>query len=367
MPFPETGGAKVMQGKESICVDITQPEGIAIVHQLVEHADLVLDGFRAGVAERIGIDAATLQRISPDLIWVSANGYGDGGPCGHRPAFAPSIGAASGLARANVGETIREAPGLSAEEIMAAHAKLSQAAAIPQAQADGFAALGVATSLLLGLLKRERGLGASVIASSMLATATHAMADQVVHVVGEPPRPGVSAELRGLSALYRIYDASDGWVFLAAPAAGDWEALVTGLSPYLDLGNDERFASPELRAANDATLVETLAAVFATGEKSLWEKQLSAADVGCVAVSTERLERFYQGEELGRASGYVTEVVHPTFDEHLRLTPLVRFSRSATQALPGVLAGSSTDAILAEIGYDEAAIADLREREIVGG
>ena len=77
------------------------------------------------------------------------------------------------------------------------------------------------------------------------------------------------------------------------------------------------------------------------------------------------LEAVMLSEDFGRASGYIADVVHPTFDEHPRLAPTVRFSRSSTQALAGQLKGAHTDSILDELGYDEAARADLREREIV--
>jgi crotonobetainyl-CoA:carnitine CoA-transferase CaiB-like acyl-CoA transferase len=72
-----------------------------------------------------------------------------------------------------------------------------------------------------------------------------------------------------------------------------------------------------------------------------------------------------QSEEFGGASGLLVEVSHPTFDEHERLAPLVEFSRSDTVAEPGCLAGQHTDAILAELGHDASAIADLRQRGVV--
>jgi crotonobetainyl-CoA:carnitine CoA-transferase CaiB-like acyl-CoA transferase len=363
MPFPESGGAKVMQGKESICIDINTPDGKKLLYDLVSRADIVLQGYRSGVAERIGVDDATLREVNPNLVYLSASGYGDGGPDGHRPAFAPSIGAASGIARANVGDNVSETPGLSMDEIRAASIKLASGCTIVQAQADGFAAVSVATSILLGLLGRERGGGGQTLSASMLASAAYAMAD---HVVGDGSRavhPG--PEMRGPSARYRIYDASDGWVLLAAPAASDWADLVKGLSAYVDLAADERFATEEGRTANDDALIEVLTGVFATRGKDEWEHEMTAADVGCVAVATDPIERFLQSEDVGRASGWIVDVEHPTFGEHPRLAPLVRFSRSLTQAKPGGLAGTETDSLLTELGLNDDAIADLRARAVV--
>jgi crotonobetainyl-CoA:carnitine CoA-transferase CaiB-like acyl-CoA transferase len=172
--------------------------------------------------------------------------------------------------------------------------------------------------------------------------------------------------MRGPCALYHLYDAADGWVFLAATTDEEWNRLAAALRPYSDLGSDDRFATAELRAANDSALADTLGEVFSKQGEHEWERELLAADVACVAVSTDRIERFLQDDETGKTAGYVVEVTHPTFDRHLRLAPLVQFSRSATQAKPGVLAGEATDTVLRELGYDQAAIADLRERKIVG-
>ncbi|WP_157124308.1 CoA transferase [Nocardia pseudovaccinii] len=98
VPFPEAGGAKVMQGKESIALDMRSPEGLAIVHQLARQADVVLQTYRAGAAVRAAVDARTSKALNPDLVYLCAPGYGTDGPYGARPAYAPSIGAATGLA-----------------------------------------------------------------------------------------------------------------------------------------------------------------------------------------------------------------------------------------------------------------------------
>ncbi|HZP29374.1 MAG TPA: CoA transferase [Acidimicrobiia bacterium] len=365
MPFPECAGVKVMQGKDSIRVDLSGPEGREIVRRIAARATIVLDGFRSGVAERLGLGAGALHAVNPDLVYVSASGYGHGGPDGHRPAYAPSIGAAAGLARANVGDTVAGAPDLTAADILDGHIRLFSASAVTSAQADGFAALGVATAMLLGLLARERGGDGQTISSSMLLTNVHAMAESVVDDGRGLPLPGPGPDLRGPQARYRVYDTADGWVFLAAPSERDWEALVGALRPYVQLDDDDRFASECARQEHDNDLTKVLGAVFADRSADEWERDLLAADVGCVRVTTAPVEQMLQSEEFGRAGGYVVDVCHPTFDDMPRLAPLVRFSRSSTRALPGVLAGNATDAVLRELGYGDDAIAALRERGIV--
>ena len=365
VPFPEAGGAKVMQGKESICIDFSTPDGLALVHELARRSDVVMQGFRAGVAERLELGYERLRALHPEIIYVNAQGYGNGGPDGHRPAYAPSFGAAAGIARANMGPLLDDAKDADLDQIRASARLLALAGTVVQAQADGFAALGVASALALGLLARARGAGAQEISATMLRTNVHAMSGEAVTYPGSPAAPAPDSTLRGFSALYRVYDASDGWVFLATPQEHEWQTLVEALAPYADLASDPLFATAEERTTNDAALAEMLAEVFTRRTKGEWEHDLLAAGVGCVAVATVEIEEVYLSEDFGRASDYVVDVVHPTFDDHPRLAPLARFSRSSTRALPGVLAGAHTDSILAELGRSASTIADLHERKIV--
>ncbi|MDO8363500.1 MAG: CoA transferase [Actinomycetota bacterium] len=367
IPFPESGGASVMQGKESICVDLGTEEGLQVVYDLIKTADVVMQGYRAGVAERMGLGYERLKQINPDIVYLNAPGYGTGAPNGHRPAYAPSIGAATGVSRTNVADLVEERPDLTIDEIRQSSRMLTVGAMTSSMQSDGFASLGVASAILVGALARARGAGGQEMLTTMLNTGAHAMSAQVVDYPGSPadPRPGL--DMRGVSALYRIYDAADGWVFLAAASQAEFATLAGALRPHgaADLLADERFATVKSRMANDEALIEALSAVFVQRGQAEWEHDLRAADVACVAVTMQAPETMLWSDEFGRASGYLTDVVHPVFDEHPRMN-FLRMSRSTLTPKAGVLAGSHTDSVLAGIGRDEAAIADLRARKIVG-
>jgi crotonobetainyl-CoA:carnitine CoA-transferase CaiB-like acyl-CoA transferase len=138
------------------------------------------------------------------------------------------------------------------------------------------------------------------------------------------------------------------------------------LAPYVDLAGDDRFVGADARRKNARALIDTLSKAFATKSAMEWEHELLAADVACVAVTTTSIEDMLFDDTFGRASGYVVDVVHPTFDEHPRLAPYIRFSRSATQALRAVTTGEQTDKILGELGKTADEIADLRARSVVG-
>ena len=78
--FPEAGGAKVLQGKESVAIDFTKPEGLELVYELAKRSDIVLQCFRGKAAERAKIDEASLRAVNPDLAFVTTSGYGVDGP-----------------------------------------------------------------------------------------------------------------------------------------------------------------------------------------------------------------------------------------------------------------------------------------------
>jgi crotonobetainyl-CoA:carnitine CoA-transferase CaiB-like acyl-CoA transferase len=363
-PFPELGGVKVMQGKESFAVDITRPEGMELVRELVKRADVVLQSFRAGVAHRRGLDAVTLQALNPNLVYVSAPAYGETGPCGHRPAYAPTIGAACGIAGRNLGAAMAEGPDLDIEVVKETSMRV-RAGTLGAAHPDGFAALGVATALLLGIYVRERGLGARHLTTSMLLTTAHVMADGIIDFEGRPDTPSADRELYGIGARYRLYEAASGWVFLGAPKEKEWWALAAALAPYRSLSDDPRFGSEEDRIAHDADLAMELEQIFRFRSADDWEAYLLPLDVACVKVTEEVAHEYIFSDVFGRASGYITDVEHPLFGSHPRMAPLVSFSRSATQAGAGCLLGQHTDAILVELGHSAQEISDLRECGVV--
>ncbi|MBJ7336509.1 CoA transferase [Mycolicibacterium sp.] len=362
LPFPEASGAKAMQGKESVQIDLHTPEGRDAVHRLITHADIVLQSFRAGAAERFGIDESTLRAINPGLIYLNAPGYGTSGPFANRPAYAPSIGAAAGLALTNVPDAADATTTLAG--VMATAPRLTTATATPEVQGDGLAALCVASAMLVGLLARQRHGSACHFTTTMIASMTHVLADWVIDYPGRPDAPKVDSEGAGYGALYRQYECADGWVFLAAPGAREWEPLATALQDHVDLAGDARFATAKLRAEHDLELRDALATIFAKKSAAQWETLLTRSDVGCVAVHMEAPSRQLQCvDEL--VAEYTVEATSPIFDQHLRLGPSTKLSRSDTDPRGGCSAGQHTTAVLTEFGYGEAELATLRRHGVI--
>jgi crotonobetainyl-CoA:carnitine CoA-transferase CaiB-like acyl-CoA transferase len=356
VPFPEVGGIKVLQGKESVAVDLHTDAGREIVYELVRRADAVLQSFRAGVVDRLGYDATTLLGINPDLVYLNAPGYGVDGPYGHRPAYAPTIGAGTGLARRNSGPSIPERDDLTMDDVKTNSLRIGTAA-LGVGNSDGFSALGAGTALALGLLARKRGAPGQSMLTTMLNTVAHAISEDMVEYGGRGDPPTPDPDLLGFHARYRLYETADGWVFLAAPTTREFDELVAALAPYgeVDRTDDDRCA-------------ESLGAIFKLRAAADWERDLTARDVACVVSErTSPDAAIMDGDDsLGRTMGIVVDLEHPVIGVYPRLTPLARLSRSEGLTGGAPLLGEHTDSVLAEIGYSEGRIAELREQGVIG-
>jgi crotonobetainyl-CoA:carnitine CoA-transferase CaiB-like acyl-CoA transferase len=172
--------------------------------------------------------------------------------------------------------------------------------------------------------------------------------------------------LYGIGALYRLYPTADGWAFLAVTTSAEWRRLVAS-EDFHSLALDDRLADPASRDLNSDILIASLTTIFAAKSAAAWERQLRNRDIACVEVARGPVEANYLDDgSVGQLSGFVAECQHSTLDAIPRLAPLVRFSRSRTEARDPCAIGEHTEAILAELSYDNAAIEDLCRRGIVG-
>ena len=354
---------RTMAGSEGICLDLKTPEGQEIMGKLAAKADLLLHSMRPGAPERTGIGYEQLKKINPDLVYLYAGGYGSTGPYSHRPSMAPIAGAVSGGGVAQMGRDAFPPPDqpMSIDEIEAVAKQLKRA---NDGTADHSTAMVNAVGLVLGLYARERTGSAQYVESTMIAANAYLNIDDFYWHEGKQPRPLPDREGYGLHALYRLYQAKTGWVFLACPFEDEWEALC-GAIDRPDLLTNPMFATSDLREKHDEALADELSRLFATEEPMYWERLLTAADVACVKAEDRGMYYFFNEDPHVSESGLLTNVDAPRFGEFWRYSPVVTFSQTSGRVGPGPLKGQHTRPILRELGYTHEQILDLKQRKVV--
>ena len=354
---------RTMAGSEGICLDLKTEEGQEIMSKLAAKVDLLLHSMRPGAPERTGIGYEQLSKINPKLVYVYAGGYGSTGPYSHRPSMAPIAGAVSGGGVAQMGRDgfPHLDQSLSIEEIAAVAKQLKRA---NDGTADHSTAMVNAVGLVLGLYARERTGMAQYVESTMIAANAYLNIDDFYRHEGKQPRPLPDRDGYGLHALYRLYRAKTGWVFLACPFDDEWQALCRTIDRP-DLRDDPRFATSEAREKHDDALIDKLAGMFAAEEPMHWEELLTAADVACVKAEDRGMYFFFNEDPHVRENGLLTQVEAPRFGEFWRYSPVVDFSETSGRTGPGPLKGEHTRPILRDLGYTDEQIHDFQQRKVV--
>jgi len=365
MRGPVGVGMKMVQGKQSIALNLKSPEGLEIVHRLVARADALAHNYRPGVPERLGIDWQTLSEINPKLVYLYGASYGSKGPMSSKPAFHVTAGAVSGGARAQAGADAL--PPADHPLSMAEIARLSRRLEIAnEGNPDFNAAVGVAAALALGLYSRERTGRGQALETRMMLTNGYTNSKDFVDFEGRPEREWADARLLGLGALYRLYAASEGWVFLAAPSQRDFERLCAAAGCAALLA-DPRFASAESRAQHDEELAAELERVFAARDADAWEQSLTESGVACVRADEGPPARFVYEHPDAERLGWYTQVAEEDsfYGSYRRYGKLVTQDRETGPLRGAFRAGEDTRSLLAELEYSEAEIAALLESGVV--
>ena len=355
-------GFKVVQGKESLAIDLKAATAREIVHRLVERADVVVHSYRPGVPERLGIDFETLREINPRLVYLYNGSYGSRGPKSYAPAFHVTGGAVCGGAYAQAGAGCPPPADatLSREEMARVSRRLEVA---NEANPDFNSAVSAAAAVTMGLYAREKSGKAIEIETRMMLSNAMMMSEHFVDYEGHPGRHEPDAELIGLGPLYRLYPASEGWVFLAAPRPRDFDRLCEALE-LGELREDPRFSSAEARARNGEALEKLLGEALLGRTADALEDHLTARGIACVRADQGPYPKWLFEQPWAREQGLVVDVPDSLAGAYTRYGPPLRSQRPASLA-GAFAAGANTRAILDEIGLSSAEIDELLSKGVV--
>ena len=345
--FHGFGASKCNAGKESICLDLKSPEGQRVAQALAAKADIWIHNYRMGVPEKLGIGYDDLSALNPNLVYLSANGYGPAGPGAKRPSTHPIPGAALGGVVWQLGELPAEGEAQDVEQLRETARKLLRA---NEVNPDPNTSMVVATSALLGLAARKAlGRGQKIFVDMFGANA-YANWDDFLAYEGKPERPPVDAEGYGLGPLQRLYRCRDGWVFLMIASDAEWDVFArdTNLAITRDYAN----------------LGVVLTKLFESGDADDFERRLAPKGVGCVRADGAQPPDFFLNDPHCGVEELRVPAVHPDWGDYYRNGPMARFAKG--DAYQGASAmGDSTTALLEELGYDAAQVGDLIERRVV--
>lgn len=325
--------------KESITLNLKNPDAMAVLRRLVGQADVVQHNMRYDAAERLGVDYESLRAVNPSLIYCHTMGH-EQGPRQKHPGNDQTAAALAGTEWLDGGLDNHGRPIWSATSL--------------GDTGNGFlSALGI----IQALYDRDRtGEGQFVrtsIVYAHLLNSSMAWTTPDGQRAGERPRP--DSEQYGWSALYRLYRTADGWLCLAALTEDAWQALC-GAIGRTDLAADPRFAQARNRSVNDAALVDELTGVFSARSASEWFASLDAAGVPCEVSDPGYVLRLFADPDAERRQ-LVASFRHPKVGA-MKMAGLY-FDLSDTPAVikgPPLWPGQDSLAILTELGYtpDEA-------------
>ena len=322
------------RNKRSLAVDLKDPDGKAVLLELVKTADVFLQNYRPGVAKRLGVDYETLSKINPRLVYVSISGYGEDGPYLNRPGQDLVLQGMSGA-------------------MLSAGREGEPPNAAGQYLVDGITAYTAFEGALAALLHRERtGEGQLVQVNMLDAITTIQMQELSVFTVGNKPQVR-SAEPHAhvyIRAPYGAFATSDGFIIVAFPKLANLGQTI-GEPSLLDMDDevdtwtrrDEIFAKTRDR--------------LKTKTSAEWLELLRAADIWCGPVYG--YADLVEDEQI-KHNGTFVEYDHPT-EGHVKTPGFpIRFSKTPSKVERGApVTGQHSRDVLLEAGYDDATIERL--------
>lgn len=329
------------RGKKGIAVDLKTPQGLALVARLAAEADVLVQNFRPGAIERMGLGYDAVTEVNPNIVYCSISGFGETGPYAHKRVYDPVIQSLSGLADI---QRDRET----------GRPKMIRTV-IP----DKTTGLTAAQAITAALLSRERtGKGQHVkvamIDAMISLTWAEGMAGYTIIGNEDKVPPQLAPDL--------IFETSDGYITAGAISNAEWQGMCKALNKEEWLA-DERFNTPAGRVKNNAERLNLTAEVIATKPTVHWLKVMDENSVPSAPVLSRK--ELLQHEQI-IANKLIEEMHQPGLGAVRQPRPAARFSETpAVISGPAPLLGEHTREVLSNLGLSDTNIDQLYAQNIV--
>ena len=329
--------------KRSLTLDLQKPAAVEIVNRLAARADVVMENFRAGVMDRLGIGYAALSAINPRLIYCAVSGFGQTGPYSNEAGYDGKIQALSGIMS------------------LTGHAEMGPTRA-GFAVCDVLSGMTAAFAVSSALFQRTHTGTGQFIDVSMLEASLAFLSTQIADftVAGHRQEQfGNQAISRKVTA--NLFRANNSFLLLAVNNDRQYEALLRAIG-RADVLDDPRFADWFLRKENEAALRTIIEDALASADAKIWEKRLN--DAGAPCASIWRIEEVIDHPQIvAREAMQTAETPYGPVRLMGSGFQMAHGGGRLDSAPPEL--GVHTDAVLAEAGYSEAEIATLRRDGVV--
>ena len=330
------------RGKRSMCVDVKQSKGLALVLELVKSADVLVQNFRPGVIERMGLGEDRVRELKPDIIYLSISGFGKNGPYAHQRVYDPVIQALSGLA----------------------DVQRDQKTGVPRMVrtiiCDKTTALTAAHAITTALFYREKTGEGQTMDLAMLDTMVGFLWPETMgslSFVGKEQDPAHSQKSPDL-----VFKTADGYITAGANSDSEWEGMCNALNRP-DLICDPRFKTAQARSENIAQRRQIV-----SDEISSWvsEKILERFDLGGVA-SAPILTRIELINNPQIVENNILTIIKDEILGDVRVPrPPVQHSGQPTSVRKlAPFQGADNRALMLELGYKEPEINQYVRDEIL--
>ena len=333
----------VNRNKRSLAVDMKRADGRTVVERLIGRADVLVQSLRAGVIEELGLGWEHARAINPRLVYCSITAFGTEGPLADRPGYDPLMQALGGIM------SINGHPG-------------QPPARVPVSIVDMGTGMWAAIAILGALRERDRtGRGANV-TTALYETALAWGVLQMNQFLGTGEVPLPQGSGTAMICPYEAFPTRDAWVMIAAGS----DALFVKTCEALGvpgMPRDPRFTDNPSRVAHRADVFDALSAVTRGFASTEVLERLQRAGVPCAPILT--LDKV-AAEPQTVASGMLVPTKHPRLPDYRAVGLPIRWDgeRPSVARVPPLLGEHSAE-VLAELGYDEAAIQELASRHVI--
>ena len=330
------------RGKRSLALDLKRPEAAKIMRELIASSDVLVQNFRPGTMERLGLGEPTLRELNPRLIYASISGVGESGPYAKKRVYDPIIQGLSGFAD------------------LQAEPRTRRPQMIRTIVADKTTAIFAAQAITAALFARERTGEGQHIRLAMLDTMIAYLWPEAMTQYTVVGREATTADPTARPDL--IFETADGYITVGTISDSEWQGFCAA-SGRPGLAEDPRFNTPGGRAVNATERILLMAEIIKKRPTAEWLQRLDANDVPSAPV-LRRNEVITNEQVLARE--LIVELDHPDIGLVRQPKPAARFDRTPARIQgPAPRIGEHSATILAELGFEAAEIERLATEKIV--